>query len=314
MLFKNNFEDIRFQNDYPINLTSTYLPETFPEHWHNYAELIISKQEGIRYSINNTVFTLNEHDILLIHPGELHSLIYNPPKDPSYLLIQFDYSLLLSMTEFKKHIYWFQKFHYFQNGENPKLTEEIIKCAEEMFAIDKADPSFKDARICCKLYEMFIAIGEYVTSDQFIHFVDTTAPAIIPSGTKKSTHQSEITQKMIDVCSYLSQNCTEDISLDDAAEYAGFSRYHFSRLFKEFTGLSYVEFITEERLRRACELLASNTLSITDVALMSGFSSISTFNRCFLKYRKDTPSSFRAKFQDSPENFLTGDSGKQSNH
>ena len=295
MLEKNNFENIRFHNDYPINLTSTCLPETFPEHWHNYAEMIISLQEGIRYSINNTVFTLNTHDILLIHPGELHSLVYNPPGTPSYLLIQFDYSLLLYMTEFKKHQYWLQKFRYFPNGENSALTDTIVTCAHEMFATDASDLPFKDTRICCKLYEMFIAIGEYVTSEQFIHFLDNHYSSVKSTATK-GTHQSEITQKMIDVCSYLSQNCTENISLDDAADYAGFSRYHFSRLFKEFTGLSYVEFITKERLNRAFELLANATLSITDVALMSGFASISTFNRCFLKYRKDTPSSFRAKY------------------
>ena len=172
MLEKNNFENIRFHNDYPINLTSTCLPETFPEHWHNYAEMIISLQEGIRYSINNTVFTLNTHDILLIHPGELHSLVYNPPGTPSYLLIQFDYSLLLYMTEFKKHQYWLQKFRYFPNGENSALTDTIVTCAHEMFATDASDLPFKDTRICCKLYEMFIAIGEYVTSEQFIHFLD----------------------------------------------------------------------------------------------------------------------------------------------
>ena len=226
MLEKNNFENIRFHNDYPINLTSTCLPETFPEHWHNYAEMIISLQEGIRYSINNTVFTLNTHDILLIHPGELHSLVYNPPGTPSYLLIQFDYSLLLYMTEFKKHQYWLQKFRYFPNGENSALTDTIVACAHEMFATDASDLPFKDTRICCKLYEMFIAIGEYVTSEQFIHFLDNHYSSVKSTATK-GTHQSEITQKMIDVCSYLSQNCTENISLDDAADYAGFSRYHF---------------------------------------------------------------------------------------
>lgn len=195
MLYKNNFENIRFQNDYPVNLTSTYLLETFPEHWHNYAELIISKQEGIRYSINNTVFTLNENDILLIHPGELHSLIYNPPKGSAYLLIQFDYALLLAMTEFKKHLYWFQKFHFFQKGEDEKLTQTILKCAREMFAIDQADPPFKDARICCKLYEMFIAIGEYVTSEQFIHVVDKATPSVAPSGTKKAHTNLKLPRK-----------------------------------------------------------------------------------------------------------------------
>ena len=290
MLEKNNFENIRFQNDYPINLTNTCLPETFPEHWHNYAELIISKQDGIRYSITNTTFTLNKDDILLVHPGELHALIHNPPVASSYLLIQFDYSLISNMAEFRKHQYWLQKFQYLKAGRNPTLTDTLLACADYMFAIDRDDPPFKDARICCRLYEMFIAIGEYVTSDQYFQFSNDVT---------KSTHQSETTQKMIDVCSYLSWNCTEDISLDDAARYAGFSRYHFSRLFKEFTNLSYVEFITKERLNRACELLANDTLSITDVALMSGFSSISTFNRCFLKYRGDTPSAFREKYEQS---------------
>jgi len=297
MFEKDNFENMRFANDYPINLTSTNLPETFPEHWHNYAELIISLQEGIRYSINNTVYTLNENDILLIHPGELHSLIYNPPKTPSYLLIQFDYTLLSSLIEFKRHQYWIQQFCYFPHEQNKKLTAHIISIANKMFAMEKEKPSFMDARLCCLLYEMFIYIGEYVITDEYIQFLSNSPLSKDKLTQQKSTHQSSMTQKMIDVCSYLSQNCTKEISLDDAADYAGFSRYHFSRLFKEFTGLSYVEFITKERLNRACSLLANEMLSITDIALMSGFSSISTFNRSFLKYRQDTPSAFREKYQ-----------------
>lgn len=297
MLEKNNFENIRFTNDYPINLTSTHLPETFPEHWHNYAEFIISLEDGIRYSINNTVYTLNTNDILFIHPGELHSLVYNPRGNSSYLLIQFDYTLISSLTEFKRHQYWILQFNYFPHDENPALTNHIIACANQMFALEKKNLAFMDARLCCLLYDMFIQIGEYVITDDYIQFLTQNPIFKDKSLQQKSTHQSSITQKMIAVCSYLSQNCTKDISLDVAAEYAGFSRYHFSRLFKEFTGLSYVEFMTKERLNRACFLLANETLSITDIALLSGFSSISTFNRSFLKYRQDTPSSFREKYQ-----------------
>lgn len=297
MLERNNFENIRFTNDYPINLTSTHLPETFPEHWHNYAEFIISLQDGIRYSINNTVYTLNAKDILFIHPGELHSLVYNPHAGSSYLLIQFDYTLLSSLTEFKRHQYWISQFNYFPNGENQTLTDHIIACANQMFALEKQNLPFSDARLCCLLYDIFIHIGEYVITDDYIQFLNSNSATKENSVQQKSTHQSSMTQKMIAVCSYLSQNCTKDISLDIAADYAGFSRYHFSRLFKEFTGLSYVEFMTRERLNRACSLLANETLSITDIALISGFSSISTFNRSFLKYRHDTPSSFREKYQ-----------------
>ena len=54
--------------------------------------------------------------------------------------------------------------------------------------------------------------------------------------------QQEYTEKFMYICEYITEHCTEDLSLDDVAALAGFSKYHFSRLFKQFTGASFYKF------------------------------------------------------------------------
>lgn len=296
MIDKNNFEDIRFLNNSPFNVTTSGMAETFPAHWHNYAEIIIVLQDVVVYSINEVVYTLHANDFLLIHPGDLHSLINNREMYSSYIMIQFDASFIYSLPDFQKHQYWIRNFHFLSKEENPALSCNVINLAAEIKDIFIRDNPYKDAKIYSRLLEMFSQLGEYVISDKYILRTMNSTDQGVTNQLAKNLHQYELKQKMIDVCSYLSQNCTQDITLSTAADYAGFSKYYFSRLFSEFTGYSFVEFLINERLKKAVELLLNEKLSITDVALMSGFSSISTFNRCFQKYRKDTPSNFRKKY------------------
>lgn len=111
-----------------------------------------------------------------------------------------------------------------------------------------------------------------------------------------SVQANEATQKIIAACNYISNNCSRDISLEDAASYVGFSKYYFSRLFREYTGVSFVDYVAEQRLHYAEVLLGNPQLNITDAALQAGFGSISTFNRIFKQKKGCTPSEFRAPF------------------
>ena len=93
------------------------------------------------------------------------------------------------------------------------------------------------------------------------------------------------------ICSYINDHCTEPLQIDELARLAGFSRYHFSRLFKQFTGLSCHEYLTGRRLAHAERLLLSPNLSVTEVAMRSGWGSLSTFNRLLREKNGCTPSS-----------------------
>ena len=98
---------------------------------------------------------------------------------------------------------------------------------------------------------------------------------------------------------WISSHCTEPVSLEEASKVAGFSRCHFSKLFRAYTGLSFTDFVTRERLHIAENLLKKPDLTITEVSLESGFNSISTFNRVFLKSKNVSPTDFRQMYLQS---------------
>ena len=85
------------------------------------------------------------------------------------------------------------------------------------------------------------------------------------------------------------------MSVEDLAAYAGFSRFHFARIFSVATGEPLVEFLRRSRLGRAAARLAKTEEAVTDVAFASGYESASAFTRAFGAEFGITPSGYRAQ-------------------
>jgi len=86
---------------------------------------------------------------------------------------------------------------------------------------------------------------------------------------------------------FILQNLDQSLKLEDVARAAGFSPFHFHRIFRSLTGESLHEFVKRIRLERALALLTRRDWatrrrpSVTDIALACGFGSSSDFSRCF---------------------------------
>ena len=85
----------------------------------------------------------------------------------------------------------------------------------------------------------------------------------------------------------------DPITLEMVSDIAGFSKYHFSRLFKQCSGYNFYDYLCYLRIKSAENLLIHPGVSITEIALQSGFTSLSTFNRIFKKIKNCTPSEYR---------------------
>lgn len=285
MLNKDNFQNIRQAVGYPFNIINQS-PATFPLHWHNYVEIILSYQDSVQYEVNGHLYTLAPNDILFIWAGELHALTHQPqPSD--ILMIQFDYSVLGDRIDFRDKLYLFHQLHIIKSAENPQLAAALAEKLNTIKDLGAGSDNFKEVKMCIELYQLFMILGNDLL---------TTSFSLL---SEKKPKQNRTSERMIAVCSYLSSHCTENIPLEAAAKYAGFSTSHFSRLFKEFTADSYTGFITKERLRKAEELLTNPNLSITEAAFQAGFNSISTFNRVFKEYKKCSPTEFRDLYMTS---------------
>jgi AraC family transcriptional regulator len=83
---------------------------------------------------------------------------------------------------------------------------------------------------------------------------------------------------------HVRENLKDDLSLEALARVAGFSPFHFHRLFKSITGETINDMVLRLRLERAAALLRSTPkLSITDAAFACGFKSVAVFSRAFKK-------------------------------
>jgi len=92
---------------------------------------------------------------------------------------------------------------------------------------------------------------------------------------------------------YLNKNYMDDVTLDSLAAYAGFSRYTLSRMFRQHTGATFTQYLSQRRVQMAMELLSATRLPVTQVALQCGFNSIATFNRVFREVKGCTPTQYR---------------------
>jgi len=87
----------------------------------------------------------------------------------------------------------------------------------------------------------------------------------------------------------------EALDLDTMAAAAGFSRYHFAREFRAAFGETPGVYLSRRRVERAKDLLASANLTVTEICVLVGFSSLSSFIRRFSELVGCSPSVYRQR-------------------
>ncbi|GHN01350.1 hypothetical protein WSM22_28390 [Cytophagales bacterium WSM2-2] len=94
---------------------------------------------------------------------------------------------------------------------------------------------------------------------------------------------------------FIDSHFAEKIELNDIADEAYFSKFHFIRLFKSIYGKTPHQYLTNVRIDKAQEFLQKNH-SVTDVCFMVGFDSLSSFTGLFKRVVKVSPSVYQQQF------------------
>jgi len=111
-------------------------------------------------------------------------------------------------------------------------------------------------------------------------------------------HQNDFynSERIEKVYHFLQENYQRKIKIEEVAALLNMSVISLSRLIKQRTGKSFIEFLIEVRLGSATRQLVETSESITQICFDCGFNNISNFNRIFKKYQNCTPSEFRTSF------------------
>ncbi|MFL6301391.1 MAG: helix-turn-helix domain-containing protein [Terriglobales bacterium] len=93
---------------------------------------------------------------------------------------------------------------------------------------------------------------------------------------------------------YVHEHLADDITLESLAELAELSPFHFSRVFKQTTGMSPLQFVTRERITRAQQLIRETKRSLIEIGLEVGYKNPSHFAQVFRRVVGVTPTEFRS--------------------
>jgi len=96
---------------------------------------------------------------------------------------------------------------------------------------------------------------------------------------------------------YIDRHLTDEISLASLSLKASITPAHFSRVFKQLTGMNITEYITTKRIIFAKELLLDTDHNISSIAEMSGFESLPHFHRMFKRIAGMTPATFKKTYR-----------------
>ncbi|WP_407506128.1 AraC family transcriptional regulator [Elizabethkingia miricola] len=123
----------------------------------------------------------------------------------------------------------------------------------------------------------------------------------LSAGKNMSNHISDNDKRIIDAQSYIRKHFAQQkLTLDDIAEQACLTPQAFCRSFKKRTGITYIQYLNELRVQRACKLLTSSGMnSISSVAFNSGFNSLTNFNRVFRTIMKYSPKEYLKRYKET---------------
>lgn len=278
------FETINYKQSTSIKLYDNDEYEDYPAHWHTTPEIIMPTENIYTVECYNQIITLREGDIILICPGCIHTL-YAPEKGRR-IIFQADINPLRFMKEIETLVTIISPLIVITPEDFPSIYDKVKSLLLEIKDEYLSSSSFSEVSIYSKTLEIITLIGRSRAA--------TGMKTIFPDAPRK---QEEYIEKFIEICNYISAHCSDELNLEAVASMSGFSKFYFSRLFKQFTNVSFYKYVNQKRIEKAAEMLTEPNISITNVALSCGFESLSSFIRMFKIVKGCTPTEFRNMYQ-----------------
>ncbi len=277
----NSQEVVAFYQDSTVRIWLNNANAPFDTHWHNALEILMPVEESYQAVIKDVTYHINPGEFLIIPPRELHYL--PAPNGGRRFIFLIDISPLAGIRGFTGLQSLLLQPVLFTKDHYPTIYSEVMHHLLQIRNTYYNMNEYAELTIYSLLINILVKIdvSQKSISDMF--------PNV------RLYKQKEYKQKFTNLLEYINNHYMEDLDLEQVSAEIGFSKFHFSRLFKQYTGYTFCDYVNYCRLRVAEEMLAKPDCSITEVALQSGFPSISTFNRLFKQHKGCSPSEYRVK-------------------
>ena len=235
-------------------------------HTHNHLELFYIVGGKGQFLIEDQLYPVNANNLVIINPSVTHTEVSLNSQPLEYIVLGIE-GMELATAEHSNG-----QFSILDHFESLEITGCLRNILREM---EQKNTGYED--ICQAYMEILI-----IRLMRNISFTVPTAPQ-----TASGNRQCAAVKRYIDL------HFKEALTLEQLSEEAHMNKFYLSHAFKREYGISPINYMTHKRIEESKYLLAETDLSMSQIAQLLGFSSLSYFSQVFRKTQDVTPMEYR---------------------
>ena len=250
-----------------------------PVHWHDELEIIYVKSGFLTVNISGENYIGKPGDAFVVSPGNLH-FMGSQTGTVDYFTFLFPLKYIAFRADDMLDDKLIEPLNSGHLMISPEIKDTVKEQCEQLARVYAAEIDESESKITGQIRKKIILL-------QFIHELWKKGFIVENDTTGRNTVEKEM-------ISYIQQNYKGKILLREFGEQFHLSEKYISRYFKEHFHITLSQYVTYLRLEHAKQMLQETDISVTEVAMQSGYQNISYFIRSFkktygvspLKYRK----------------------------
>jgi AraC-like DNA-binding protein/quercetin dioxygenase-like cupin family protein len=242
-------------------------------HWHDFCEISYIEDGDGRYFVNGREYSLKQGDLIIFNNIEPHGWCLDSD------------SIKITVVEFSTHLVANLNYEYLDSfikrGSNfknkidgdEKHAKEIVKMINEIYSESKNDSASCKLFILSDILRILALLIKHYESDE-----NQSIGCASLSDKKKNIMRLEAAFQ------YINKNYTQKLTLKEVAESVFMSDSYFSSYFKKICNISFMDYVTNLRLKKASELINTTNKPMCEIASESGFNNMANFYRIYKKH------------------------------
>ena len=251
-------------------------------HFHSTYEVFYLISGERCFFIKDRTITIREGDLVIIQPNILHRTTNSSVSKHERIILNFHESFMLKVNDsFFQVLYPLFEKEYVIIKFAPHDRMYIEKILHTMMEEIQRESTGFELYLQTLVLQLLIFCCRYIEQNDIVSL----------------EYPSPVHERISEVASYINQYYTENLSLSVFSEQFYISPYYLSRVFKEVTGFTFVEYLNSVRIKEAKKWLEQSTLQVKQIAKKVGFGSVTHFGRVFKEVTGHTPLYYRKKMK-----------------
>jgi AraC-like DNA-binding protein/mannose-6-phosphate isomerase-like protein (cupin superfamily) len=265
-------------------LEYTVRGDTDPMHWHDHFEIALVEEGSGTFMFGRRSLAAERGDLFFIDNSQPHVALADQGMPMRLLLVLFRPELIAGPGCREMDLGYLAPFRVDERSGSPRVrgtTEVAAQVAPVLRQLrdtyERRDPA--ERHLADATLRMALAL---VNRDR--------GAAVTPGATRAAADRRE---QIRPVLAYVDGHCRESITLDDVAGVVHVSPSRVRHVFKDVTGVSFKEYVTQVRVAEAKRLLLSTDLSVADIARAVSYTNLNQFYKVFYRSCAMSPAEYR---------------------